>query len=126
MTPEQAAELAKYLKEHREAAGVSQRQLAKQVDIAQAQLVRLEQGLVLNPRPEVLAGYAEAIGVPAADVFSMARMPLARGLPTLRPYLRTKYRDLPPEDADKVEALVNELMERHRSNGPTAGEDEHE
>lgn len=126
MTPEQAIELAKYLRIQREAANVSQRSIAKVAGVDQSQIVRLEQGLVLNPRPEVLAAYAESTGVPIADLFAMAQMPVARGLPTLRPYLRAKYRELPPEDADKIEAFVEELMRQHATRGPAPGEDERE
>lgn len=123
MTPEQAQELGRYLRTHREAAGVSQRQVAKRAETAPAQVVRIEQGTVLNPRPEVLAAYSEAIGVPVADIFAMAHMPIARGLPGLRPYLRAKYRDLTADDAAQVEAFVDDLMRRHGGQ-PADGEDE--
>lgn len=126
MTPEQASELARYLRENRERAGVSAYSLATRVGIGRAQLTRLEQGQVLNPRPEVLAGYADAIGVPLADIYAIAGIPAAKGLPTLRPYLRAKYHRLSAEDAAKIEAFVDDLMKQHDNGGPRAGEDERE
>ncbi len=123
MTPDQAVELGIFLKNRREQAGVAMYGLATKLGVDRSQLTRLEQGSVRNPRPEILAAYAEAIGVPAADIFTMAHMPLAKGLPTLRPYLRAKYRDLTAEDAAQVEAFVDDLMRKH-GNGPQDGEDE--
>lgn len=41
-------------------------------------------------------------------------------LPTLRPYLRVKYDDLP----DDVVQELEELLQRHTSTGPASGEDE--
>lgn len=124
MTPEQASEFAAYLTQHRERAGVAMYSLAQDIGVDRAQLTRLEQGKVLNPRPEVLAAYAKALGVPLADIYSTAGIPLPKELPTLRPYLRARYRELTADDAAKVEAFVQGLMQQHSNNGPKPGEDE--
>ncbi len=124
MTPEQAVELASYLTRLREKAGVAMYSLAQEIGVDRAQLTRLEQGKVLNPRPEVLAGYAAALDVPLADIYTVAGIPLPKELPTLRPYLRAKYRNLSATDAAKVEAFIDDLMKQHDNHGPKPGEDE--
>lgn len=50
----------------------------------------------------------------------------ASELPTLAPYMRAKYHDLPEMAIDEVEALIAELRSKHHLTGPADGEDEHE
>jgi transcriptional regulator with XRE-family HTH domain len=126
MDDKQAKELGQYLRSHREAAAVSIRSLAAEIGIDQAQIIRLEQGTVAFPRADVLGRYAERVGLPVADVLTMAGYPTSRQLPNLRPYMRAKYRDLPPGAVDEVEAFIAELQQRHGHPGPSAGEDEAE
>ena len=41
---------------------------------------------------------ATSLGLDSGDVFARASYTSPTSLPTLKPYLRTKYKDLPPED----------------------------
>lgn len=124
MDEDQAKELGRYLRRHREAAGLSFRQLAAAVDIDPAQLVRLERGGVAFPRADLLGRIASELRLPVADVLTLAGYPTSRQLPNLRPYMRAKYRNLPPEAVDEVEAFIEDLAKRHGGNGPASGEDE--
>jgi transcriptional regulator with XRE-family HTH domain len=124
MDEQQAKELGSYLRSQREAAGVSIRSLAPEVGVDQAQIIRLEQGTVASPRADLLGRICDRLNLPLADVLTMAGYPTTKSLPTLRPYMRAKYRDLPPEALDEVEAFVAKLARKHGSPGPGAGEDE--
>ena len=123
MDDTQAAELGAHIRKNREAVGLSIRRLASLVGIDQAQIIRLEQGKVASPKADVLDRIAGEIRVPVADLLTMAGYPVTRSLPSLRPYMRAKYRDLPPEAINEVEDFVKRLQAEHGS-GPNAGEDE--
>lgn len=123
MDETQAREFGTYLRTHREAAGISIRGLAAQVGIDQAQIIRMEQGTVASPRADVLGRIADVLDLPLADVLTLAGYPTTKKLPNLRPYMRAKYRDLPTEAVDEVEAFIEQLSRRH-GHGPAEGEDE--
>lgn len=124
MDEKQAKELGAYLRKAREEAGISIRSLMARVGIDQAQIIRLEQGQVKSPRADVLGRIAEEIGLPVADVMTMAGYPTPRQLPNLRPYMRAKYRNLPLEAVDEVERFIEQLSKKHANTGPADGEDE--
>jgi transcriptional regulator with XRE-family HTH domain len=126
MNPTQAKKLGAYLRKTREGVGLSQNRLAGVLDVPNTTILRLERGENLAPRAELLAGIAEAIGAPLADVYALAGYDAPSELPTLKPYLRTKYRSLPAEAADQLEAYATRLAKRHGVDlsGPAPGEDE--
>lgn len=79
-------------------------------------------------RPTV-AGQAEPLsrrpGTGAADVFALAGYTSPRQLPTLRPYLRAKYGELPEQAVRDVEAYLARLQQQYGTDSrPTDGEDE--
>lgn len=123
MDETQAKELGNYIRSAREAAGVSVRRLATIGDCDQAQIIRLEQGKVSSPKADLLGRIAEHLSLPIADVLTMAGYPTTHALPGLRPYMRAKFRDLPPEAVDEIEALIARLTQRS-GRGPVNGEDE--
>ncbi|GAB4078661.1 helix-turn-helix domain-containing protein [Nostocoides australiense] len=125
MNPDQAAELGKYLRKKREAYGISIRKLSHIVGVDQAQIIRLEQGKVASPKADLLDRIATEINVPVSDLMTLAGYPMARGLPGLRPYMRAKYKDLPPDAVEEVESFIARLQAKHGGRpGPTGGEDE--
>ena len=89
-------------------------------------IVRIESGFIASPRPDKLSKIARALGLSLAEVYGRAGYSVPEGLPTLRPYLRAKYRDLPPEAAEQIQAYAERLAQRHGVNlaGPAPGEDE--
>lgn len=123
MDQNQAQELGTHLRTTREAAGISIRRLSALVGVDQSQIIRLEQGKVISPKADLLGRIASEVGTPISDLLAMAGYPVARTLPSLRPYMRAKYKDLPPEAVDELEAFVARLQQKY-GNGPAAGEDE--
>src|SRR6185437_536682 len=83
--------LGEYIKTSREAAGISQRQLAARVGIHHSYLARLESGENDSPAAEVLQRLADELEVSSVDLFAFIGVKPPDGLPDLAPYLRAKY-----------------------------------
>ena len=126
MDDEQAKALGDLLRRKREELGLSTRQLGERAGLDGVTVLRFEQGAFAAPRPDKLARVADVLGLSLADVYALADYAVPADLPNLRPYLRTKYRDLPAEDAEKIEAYAARLAKKHGITlaGPAPGEDE--
>jgi transcriptional regulator with XRE-family HTH domain len=126
VNPDQAQELGRFLRHHRKALRLTTRALAEQVGVDRTTIIRLEKGEFARPNPDILRDIAEVLRISAADVFALADYALPTELPALRPYLRTKYRELPAEDVERIEAYAASLAKRHgiQLGGPAAREDE--
>jgi transcriptional regulator with XRE-family HTH domain len=83
--------LAEYLKEARERAGISQRQLANRVGIHHSYLARLESGEHDSPSAELLQNIADILEIGSTDLLGFIGVKPPQGLPELAPYLRAKY-----------------------------------
>lgn len=77
-------------------------------------------------RAERLAALARGLEVPPADLFALAGIDLPDELPTLRPYLRSKYgAALPAEALAEIARYVDGVASRYGvTTGPAPGEDE--
>jgi transcriptional regulator with XRE-family HTH domain len=122
---QRAQELGRRLRTRREELGLSKRQLAEQVDMNDATIVRLEQGLFAAPRPDKLSRIADALGLSLADVFAFAEYVVPSDLPSFHPYLLSKYPDMPQGAIDDLrkefDRITNEydyaLEGAHESEG---------
>lgn len=123
MTPEQAATLGTYIRERREALGLSARELARRADIAD--VIRIEQGQIASPRTDTLKAIADVLDVPLSDLLAIGQYLPEDELPTIAPYLRAKY-DLPDEALADIEHYFTYVAKRHGidPSGPKPGEDE--
>ena len=128
MDEEQAKNLGKVLKDRREALGLSLRQLGALCDLPAVTHFRFEEGAYTAPAPDKLARVAEALGLSLADVYALADYAVPNDLPSFKPYLRTKYRDLPAAEIEKIEAYAAKLARKYgvSLDGPAPGEDEDE
>jgi len=126
MEPEQAKRLGSYLRDGRQAKGLSARSLGELTDINDATIVRFENGNFSAPAPDKLARIAEALDLSVADVFALAEYPATTELPSFTPYLRTKYRDLPDDAREQIEKYAARVAKKHgvALDGPAHGEDE--
>ena len=126
MKHEPGIALGKYIKEHRIARGISGRELARQMGTDTAYVVRLERGEYRSPRPDILANAATVLGVPMSDLCSMAGYIVPSDLPSLTPYLRTRYRQLSDDAIDAVGSYLQRVAEQEGVNlhGPGPEEDE--
>lgn len=88
---EDASTLAQYLKNAREQAGLSQRQLAARVGLHHSYLARLESGEHDSPSAELLQRIADELEISSTDLLVFIGVKPPDGLPELEPYLRAKY-----------------------------------
>ncbi|GCB57224.1 helix-turn-helix transcriptional regulator [Rhodococcus erythropolis] len=128
MTPEQLYQLTKTLREKRESLGWSANEVGRRLGISAATYWRIETGQITSPKPETLQAIGDVLGIPVGDLFASAGWMPEQELPSLRPYLRTKYH-LSPEAMREIEAHFDEVGRKHGisfspESGPRAGEDE--
>ncbi len=100
------------------------RQLASETGVNVSTISVLEAGTNLSPLPETLKDIARVLNIRMADLFVIADWLPADQLPTLRPYLRAKYRDLDEASITALERYADRLIERHGAAGPRNREDE--
>lgn len=112
LKPDQAKTLGQMLKARREELGLSTRMLAKLAEINQATVVRFEAGDILAPHPDKLSRIAKALSLSGTDVYALADYLVPTDLPSLRPYLMTKYSRLLDEDISKIEELLARLAKK--------------
>jgi transcriptional regulator with XRE-family HTH domain len=123
---DQVKRLGELLRNRRESLGLSQRQIAERAGVNDATIVRIEHDEINAPAPDKLSRIAEALGLPLADVFALARYVVPNELPSFTPYLRTRYHGMPDAAIADLDDAFARIVKQHgyRPEGPTAGEDE--
>lgn len=104
--------LGEWLKAARERAGFGTYHLSKISGVNRSAIVRLEADEVEEPLPDYLVKLANALELNVADAFIKARLPIPTELPSLEPYLRTKY-NLPPEALAEAEKSLAQILARY-------------
>lgn len=114
--------LAALLKSRRQELGISTNELERRTGIHQSRLSRWENGTDAPSRVDRLTALAEGLELPPSDLYLAAGLDLSAELPSMRPYLRSKYgTDLPLEAIADIEAIAARYG---ISSGPAPGEDE--
>jgi transcriptional regulator with XRE-family HTH domain len=123
---EQAKRFGRWLREQRQAAGLTTTELARRAGTTDGTIVRFEQGAFTAPSPNKLSRIAAALDLSVADIFSMAGYAVADELPSFQPYLRRRYGDMPTEAIDDLDAAFSRIIKKHGYDprGPRPGEDE--
>ena len=121
-----APTLPTYISEHRRRQKLSIRGLAAKAGLDSGALTRLEHGETKTPRPETLRALAKALEVPIADIYAAAGHVTPYDLPSLVPYLQTRYGNLSDAAIRDASAYLARLIDEHGldPNGPAAQEDE--
>lgn len=112
------------IQQRREALGLSMREVARRIGATDTTVLRIESGASPSPRADTLSALAEALDLPYADLLAAAGYAVPDQLPTFRPYLRAKYRQLPEAAVAEMEAFFTRLAKKHGLQGPQDGEDE--
>lgn len=128
MNQDQAVEIGNFLKSKREGLGLSQAEVARRAGVDKGTVSRME-GAQLRPRTDSLQAIGEVIGVSLTDIFAAGGWIPPRDLPSIEPYLRAKYRNMPSELLEEIEGYFSSLaQERGISfddySGPSNGEDQ--
>jgi transcriptional regulator with XRE-family HTH domain len=119
--PLDAEQLGRYVRRLRKSQQLSLHAVADRADVNATWLMRLERGEYASPDARLLVGLAEALGIDVADLFAEAGLTTWRALPSLQPYLRTKY-EL-PEPAVRELFMFFEYI-NHRYGGKGGGEND--
>jgi len=110
MTPHNSP-LGTVLTKQRAALGLTMQAVAEPVGVTKAMILHWERG-TKTPTPGNLSRLAAALELDFKDLFALAGYP-AEGLPTLQPYLRTKYRDASQEALAEAEAFFAAWEDKH-------------
>ena len=124
MTPEEAKRLADLLRKKRQQLGLTAREVARRASVDVGTVTRIEAAQILSPRPDNLTAIGQVLDIPAADIFAITDWLPRKELPTFRPYMRAKYKELPDEAVTKMEAYFADLAGKYWLQGPAEGEDE--
>jgi transcriptional regulator with XRE-family HTH domain len=103
--------LANTLQRLRHQAGLSLRDLEEASGVARSVISRVENGQYLSPTPSTLTRLASGLGADASELLTAAGYTAtqAEGLPSMRPYLRSKYGHLSADARKQVESLLADL-----------------
>ena len=112
--------IATMLREARLQSRLTAREVARRAGVDVGSVTRIELGQIAQPTRDVLTAIGGVLGISAADLFTAADWLPTNELPTLRPYLRAKYRELPANAVDELERL----LANYEGTAPQAGEDE--
>ncbi|MFT3714389.1 MAG: helix-turn-helix transcriptional regulator [Gordonia sp. (in: high G+C Gram-positive bacteria)] len=126
MNNSNVATVGQVIRQYREANNLSGGEAARRSGVAQSTITRLESG-EHSPSIEKLTAIAAAVGAPMTEIFAAINMLDSDDLPALTPYLRTKYKHLPPAAHREIAAhfakVANDYGISERG-GPQPGEDE--
>lgn len=115
--------LATLVRNRRIELGLSGREIARRAGIDNATVTLIEQCKIAQPRIDTVQALATALELPVTDFYSAMNWLPDNSMPSLRPYMRAKYQDLPEAAVDEVEKFVDWIADKYRS-GPANGEDE--
>ena len=127
MTPEQVQAIGKVLREHREAQGLSLRELEARSGVGNSVIARFEAGAFARLDPDKLARLTRALGISLNEVLDAGKVTSGVDLPTLPVYLRSRYEGLPDEAVEQVNRYLERVVKQHGidpETGPAPGEDE--
>jgi|GEM_PF-2453577 len=108
----------------RQRSGQSVRDLEETSGVSRSVISRIESGAYLNPRPATLHRLASGLGVDASELLTAAGYTTtkAEALPSMKVYLRSKYRHLSAQDRERVIELLAELEVERAPKRTTTGD----
>ena len=110
-----AATLGEFIRQAREDALLSLRNLEQITGIPRNTLSRLENDSIERPDPQMLHKLADALQLNVRDLFALAGYEAGDKLPSLAPYLRARYSHLPPEAIAEAGRRLQDLLDEYDS-----------
>jgi transcriptional regulator with XRE-family HTH domain len=104
--------LGPFVRQARERAGLSLRNLEAITGIPRAKLNRLEHDQRIEHEADVLQRVAEAPELNSDDLFAFVGYRPSETLPSLTPYLRAKYH-LPPKALAAASEALREILDKY-------------
>lgn len=89
-------------------------------------IAKLEDGLIRNPSPEILANLAGHLDLRLADLYPLVGYAVPAELPDFDGYMAAKFRGLPSEAIEEISGHLKYLESKYGLDpaGPAPGEDE--
>lgn len=112
MDENQAKALGATLRQRRQTLGLTIRQVEAATDIPNTTISRIETGSFKAPRPDKLAGIAQALGMSVGELFAQAGYMVADDLPDYSTYLATKHPELPDSHRRRLSEEFADLLRR--------------
>jgi transcriptional regulator with XRE-family HTH domain len=113
MTPQQTVQLIKLLSKKRVEAGLSVNEVARRAGVDPGTAWRIEQGMIPTPKAESLKAIGKVLGIPSIDLFAIVGWIPSGELPSIGPYFRAKYSQLPDEALQEIEAHFAEVVHKY-------------
>lgn len=108
--------------------GMSATELARRTGVTASTITRLEAGESAAPRAETIRNVALALGLPITDLLANADYLDPGDLPSITPYLRTRYGYLSDSAQAEIARSFRDITARYGydadRHGPDTGEDE--
>jgi transcriptional regulator with XRE-family HTH domain len=104
--------LGEYVRQKREAAGLSQRGLAQEAGVSFSNISRLESGFHTTPTPGLLKNIADVLDIDLAELLSYLGIEVA-GAGSLNDYLRRDY-DLPDEGVAEAKKAIERIARKYQ------------
>lgn len=126
-TRSRSTKLGGTIREAREAKGLSTHKLAEAIGTTHSYIHKLEAGWFQTISPENIQALSKALDLDPQDLFALAGYRVPEGLPTLVPYMRTKYgEDLPEEAFQELSSYFDYLQNKYggEPGRPVGDEDE--
>ncbi len=115
MSQAQLNELGRVIHRERAKAKLTTRGLAEKAGVTHPTIFHLERGDFKRPDPQKLQRIAHALNLGAGDFFALVGYTHPDHLPSLRPYLRIKFKgELSAEDRKDIERCVRQKRAEHR------------
>jgi transcriptional regulator with XRE-family HTH domain len=109
---DQPKTLGEYVRQKREKAGLSQRQLAQEAGVSFSNISRLESGFHTSPSPGLLKNIADVLDTDLAELLHYLGIEVA-GSGSLNDYLRQDY-DLPDEGVAEAKRAIEQIARKYR------------
>jgi transcriptional regulator with XRE-family HTH domain len=113
MTPEQTVQLINLLSSKRKEANLSVNEVARRAEVDPGTAWRIEQGMIPTPKAESLKAIGKVLGIPTIDLFAVVGWIPDDDLPSIGPYLRAKYPQLPEEAVREIETNFEAVARTH-------------
>ena len=123
MGDQERENLAKFIKERLALLDIRAAELARRAGVDRTVISLLLQKKIRHPRVDTIQSLANALEVPVGDLFAQMDWLPEESLPSLLPYMRTKYQDLSPEALAEIERFVTQHSREYRG-APRPHEDE--
>lgn len=105
--------LGRLIQEHRKAAGISQAQLGRELNLSESYISRLEHGEFRTPQPGVLMALAKRFDININDLYAITGCLLSTELPSFSAYVHAKHPDWPETVIAELADYYEFLKQKH-------------